>query len=151
MTNKESIIKAGRLNDIRNILCDIISETDRSSYPVDAFVDTDGQTKWRVDGESVRLEAREVLFQLLETNEIKGRFDDLHQYLLSWVNMELHNYSIAISHRHDPSDGYTPTVDMEKIRSLLIIENCLCCLNLDPEESGEWSIPNGWKKLEGGN
>ena len=51
----------------------------------------------------------------------------------------LHNYSVSLSHRNEPTE------DMDDIRTWEILDNLIFCFRLDEEDNLHWSIPEGWK------
>ena len=131
--------EANRYHEVIGILNHIISEDLAYSIPVDAYTDSNGKTSWRVDGRVVTKEAK-LLLQTIEDevdeeSVFPGSFESLEQYVHSHTNMLLHNYAVTISHRTVPND-----MDMEVIRSWLILDNLLICFG-----SKDWSIPDGWK------
>lgn len=136
---KKKLTEALRYNQVTGILKYIISEDLAYSIPVDAYIDSSGKTSWRVDGRVVTKEAK-LLLQTIEDDVdeesvFPGSFESLEQYVHSHTNMLLHNYAVTISHRTVPND-----MDMEVIRSWLILDNLLICFG-----SKDWSIPDGWK------
>lgn len=137
---KDNLKEAKRYDEVVNILKNIISDN-QSAYPVTAFVDNDGKTKWDVDGSLVKEEASRFL-DVIENGETKQMSIDDFLYLTQVIHtetdMRLHNYAVAISHRSEPH------IDMEQIRSYEILENLL--YNLDDVD--KWTIPDGWKKIE---
>lgn len=143
-TIKEILIDANRYEDIVNILKDISKMDDNSySYPVRVFIDSDGETKWRVDGKSVNEQSSKLL-KLIEDGSDGISNDDftyLSEYVRSHTDMLLHNYAITITHRRDPED-------METIRPWVILDNLISCWNLGlNDDDSAWDIPIGWKKL----
>jgi len=137
----KNILKdAGRYEDVVGILKGIISDTEYS-YPVDAYVIKTGETLWRVDGDIVRSEA-EKLLRLIEEGvaEENDSFMTLYEYINTHTNAKLHNYAIAISHRHEPD------VDMEELRSWLVLWNLIICYHDTYVVDTEWSVSEGWRK-----
>lgn len=138
------IEEANRLDEIVDILEKIIADN-RSSYPVKAFVDQHGITRWRVDGEDVRKEAAVLLGIIkgegnIETDE---KFLNLLEYVTTHSDMLLHNYAIGITHRREPD------VDMEECRRYLIIENMIECWHINLIGNPiTYTIPDGWKKVK---
>ena len=138
--NIEQILKeANRYDAIQQILKDIVADN-QQTYPVDPFIDNDHKTKWRVDGDNVRKDAKELL-RIIDNNEaINTDFLYLTQYVRTKSDALLHNYAVSISHRNEPK------IDMEKIRCWEILDNLLtnCC---NGQLDDDWYIPTGWKKL----
>ena len=48
----------------------------------------------------------------------------------------MNNYVVSISHDHEP------TIEMNDIKSWMILDNLISCLNTD----GDWTIPDEWKR-----
>lgn len=137
---KPVIEESGRLEEVINILKGIISDKE-SSYPVGAYVNDNNETVWRVNGETVRKEAVELLKVInQEVEETEEDFYNLLQYVKTEADILLHNYSIAIAHRIDPD------IDMEDARRYLIVENLIECWILKLAGNPiTYSIPDGWK------
>lgn len=138
---KRILKEAGRYDEIVDVLNNISKETDVSK-PVNAFVDYDGKTKWRIDGKLLKYEASKFL-QIISAEEITEKldidyFNELLQYIHTKSDTLLHNYAVSISHRNEPE------IDMEYIRSVEILENLLYNLN----DYKKWYIPDGWKKID---
>ena len=130
---------AGRYEEVVNILKNIICDNNLTgTYPVDAFIDLDNTTRWRIDSKLIKEEATAFL-QLLENGcniAEPDEYFNLNQYIMSKSNMLLHNYAISISHRNNPEDN----INMENIRIWLCLGNLLDNLN-DTDKY----IPDGWK------
>lgn len=138
MTTKEIIIEAGRFDDVIHALSKIIQKTTgNETLPVNPFVDEQGLTKWRVDGKAVCDQAVTLLYQLVHDFPIQGDFESLLIYVKSSADIDLHNYANDVAHR------LIPVINMENIRTMLIIGKMLQCLN---DET--WDIPDGWKRLK---
>lgn len=131
---------AGRYEEVINILKRIISDSSlNGTVPVDAFVDNDNRTVWRIDGKLIKEEAVAFL-QLLENNCSIADPDEyfyLNRYVQTKHNMLLHNYATLISHRKNPEAKY----------SIEVIRNWLCLgFLLDNLGDEDKYIPMGWNK-----
>lgn len=138
---RKEIKGSGKYNEIISILKKI-STRNVHQYPLyTPYTDNHGMTRYRISGELVRKEA-EILLNILQTEEKIGeiRFNFLPHYLCSETNMMLHNYAVSLSHNKQPRDS------MDTIRSWLIIENLVSCWSTTIDQSGDWTIPDGWKK-----
>lgn len=144
--NIHEILKAAnKYDDVKNILTDIIKDNE-PDYPVKAFINDDGETKWRVKGKSVRNEAAKILTiidgkNFVKTNNSDETTDDF-QNILSYVtttsDIKLHNYAVALSHRTEPKDN------LDDIRSWETLENLI--YHLRSNDDWAWEIPNGWHR-----
>lgn len=141
-TIKSALEKSNRYDDIIGILDEITKKND-ASYPVNTFMDANGEARIRVDGNRVRNEAAELL-KLINSDEFDEnniKFPNLMEYVRTQSDTLLHNYAIQISHRIEPD------IDMDIIRCWVILDNILICLNsgylLD-----DWAIPSGWGKID---
>ena len=136
---KNILIEANKYNEVKEILNNIVNLSN-NSYPVSPFVDEDGITKWNVDGTIIKNQAIELL-NIIDNNLgfINKDFYYLWNYIHSQSDIKLHNYAVALSHRHEPYD------DMDDIRTWEILDNLIYCFSLDEEDTLNWSIPEGWK------
>lgn len=140
---KNILEEADRLNDVLNILNNIISTLDSAPYPDYAFLDNDGITRWKVNGNMVKKAANDVIQLIYDENHPVENDDDflnLHEYVRSHTYDLLHNYAISISHR------VRPKIDIDDIRSWLILNElilAICCHSL-----GTWRIPDGWRAVK---
>ena len=139
---KQQIVEAGRYDEILNIIQTLVKKNHRS-YPVNPFINKYHQTLWRVDGRSVFNESK-IYVDFISSDECETlpHKDEIENFLLvihTELEMRLHNYANSISHRT------VPTVDMEQVRCLQIIQSSIDCLEFSDYE---WTIPVGWKKLE---
>ena len=145
---KEEMERADKYDDVKEILTKIAMDDNISSeHQVSPFIDEDGETKWRIDGNKVRFEAYKLLYYLegLHVSDVTGKdFSNLFQYVSTNTTMLLHNYAVSISHRHEPE------IDMDLIRTWLIIDNMLCCFDnpFDEPDNGYWRIPDGWRNRD---
>lgn len=143
---KQQFINAGRYKAIMKILHKITKVS--GSLPVDAFVDVDGITRWRIDGDKVSNEAK-LLIEKIENNATikdlrEEEFDNLRSYTKTQSDMHLHNYTVSLAHRNKPS------VKLGKIRAWMILDNLLWCIPNRSEQDGDWNIPKGWQKKNKG-
>lgn len=140
---KDILKEANRYDDVMGIIESIILNTESRSYPVDAYINDEGETRWRVDGDLIKYEAVKLLKTISEGSEhetIGKDFMNLEQYVLSHSNMLLHNYAVSISHRKEPE------TDIDVIRVWEILDNLL--INWSGDGIDDWYIPNGWKKID---
>ena len=140
---KRTLMEANRYEEVKDILINICTNSSLLplSCPVNAFVDENGVTQWRVNGDAVHKEACGLL-NIIEDDDLVyddinlSSYSNLLQYVLSKSDMMIHNYAVFISHRDTPVD------DMEVIRNWEILQNLI--LNLADKD---WDIPDGWKKI----
>lgn len=143
----EALKEGHRYEDVQKILTDIINKKDDGTYPVNAFV-KDNETLWRVDCTKVKEQAKK-LQSIISQEKIfvleEDEFVDLLQYVNTHVDILLHNYANAISHRREPY------VDMEEVRSYSVLWITINNLHLMYYgEEPDFSIPKGWRCVTGG-
>lgn len=149
-TIKETLIEAGRYEEIKKILKNIIFNIKDIQLPVNPFAGDGGKIQYYVKGCFVKEEAAKLFIVLTEKEEIEMQcsLDNLFKYVHSYACILMHNYANMISHRKNPELD----VSMEDIRCWEILDNFLACyiagLLESEDEDGkyEWSIPDGWKK-----
>ena len=134
---------SGRYDDIIKIL-EKISMNNNYDFPVNAYVDDDGKTKWRVPGDDVRKGAV-LLLSIINNNEAITEASDQYECLRHVVetsaDIMLHNYANFLSHRIKPDD------DMENIRAYQILSHLLFYIgNEEVMSCGDFTVPVGWKK-----
>lgn len=133
--------KANRYEEVIAIINNIINDT-ISSYPLHMpYVDATCMTVWRVDGETVRMQAK-ILLELINSDSDGNTSDDfteLGAYVHSTCDILLHNYAVAISHKN------APEIDMDDIRPWEILDNLILCWGNNHD--APWTIPNGWCKI----
>lgn len=151
MSIKNILKNANRYEDTLKIL-DTIAAMNGTSYPVEAFVDEDNITRWRIDGKDLRKEAKlcKQIVMSDTTTDTNYSLSNIFQYVHSYTNMLLHNYANSLAHRNIPNDN------LNTIRAWLVVgsvidhcdtnyktmyDNCNDSLSND-------LIPNGWKKLD---
>lgn len=147
MTIKETLIEANRYEEVVNILESIIKD-DQASYPLfGAFINQAGETRWRVEGEATRNEAK-VILQLIN-DEIKyeklenKNVENIHKFVNGTVEIRLYNYANEISHRKEPDEN-----DIEIIRQYQVLLTVIEYFHFDfinDPDFGEFEIPKGWK------
>lgn len=143
---KETLLEAGKYDDVVNILTHIAINTSDDLQPIDAFVGDDGKAVTHVSGIEVIHQALELLqlikdglkFEYFESPEMAEKFETLQHFVESNTDMMLHNYAVNISHKAKPN------IEMDQIRSWLILDNLLLNFGIEDEEH-EWYIPEGWK------
>ena len=134
---------SGRYDDIIKIL-EKISMNNNYDFPVNAYVDNDNKTKWRVPGDDVRKGAV-TLLSIIKNNEVITEASDQYECLRHVVetsaDIMLHNYANFLSHRIKPID------DMENIRAYQILSHLLFYIGNEEIMSwGDFTVPVGWKK-----
>ena len=147
--------EAGRYEEVTAILKDIIM-SNGSDYPVDVFIDKNGEPKTRINGSSLRLEASRLLNiingkEIIKPGDITIRdIENLHNYVKTETDMWLHNYANLISHRRTPTDD--SIISMDEIRNWQILNNLIYCMYIEDDEDYDvntsWKVSKGWWKLE---
>lgn len=148
--------EAGRYEEVTAILKDIIM-SNAADYPVDLFIDKNGEPKTRISGSSLRLEASRLLNIINGEEVIKPGditihdIENLHNYVKTETEIWLHNYANLISHRRNPTDDDS-MVSMDEIRNWQILNNLIYCLDIEDDEDYDvntsWKVSKGWWKLE---
>lgn len=140
---KTELQKANRYDQIKQILTGLANDTE-GNYPVKAFVNEDGETKWRVNGKDVHDEAKKVL-QIIDSKTLEqADVGNLLANVSTMADMHLHNYAVYLSHRK------TPTVTMDTVRKYEVLEHLLNHIykkSYYDEIEATYTIPEGWYKL----
>jgi hypothetical protein len=144
-TVKETLEKAGRYQDVMDILKSIYTDQSlrTSSYGIyTPYVDPLGKTHWNVDGREVIFEALDLSEAIasddkaFDDNDNPLQFEQLYDYVQSTHNMLMHNYANNLLHR------IKPRVDIDKIRAWGVL---YCVLEKRSDELLD--IPDGWRRL----
>ena len=145
---KELLREANRYEDVLGLLVSIShfkDDTD-SSYPVNLFHSYDGKYTYRVSGKDLKSQARTVIeiideeIDLQDVREENLIFEDTQNFVESYTNALLHNYSVTLSHGNIPEKGSMNTIRIWEILQSLI----WAIITYDDD----WDIPDGWKIKE---
>lgn len=145
---KELLREANRYEDVLGLLVGISHFKDDTdgSYPVNLFHSYDGKYKYRVAGKDLKSQARTVIeiideeIDLQDVREENLFFEDIQNFVESYTDTLLHNYSVALSHGQSPEKE-----DMNAIRIWEILNSLIYTIMIYDDE---WDIPEGWKIKE---
>lgn len=149
MNNFKNVLKeADRYESVLSLLTTIeqFKDNSDSSYPVQLFHSYDGRYKYRVTGENLKSQAGLIIeiiqdeIDLYDVHAENLNFEDISQYVDSYSNMLLHNYSVTLSHGNIPEKGSMNTIRIWEILHSLI----WAIITYDDD----WDIPDGWKIKE---
>lgn len=138
---KNVLIEGNRYEDVVNMLCDIV-KTACNDFPLHhPYIDGEGKTHWRVNGDKVREQAN-LMLELLENNSTGDTDEDfthLRAYTRSNLEVYMINYAVAVSHNIESEHN------IEIIRQLSVLANIVECWG-EINRGIPWYIPEPWYK-----
>lgn len=134
----EKILKeAGRYVDVLSILAEIINTNKvPDDAPVSAYLNSDGELTYHVDGKLVRKEASTLLNMLIHEEDLAINISHLDKYITSTTDIMLHDYALYLSH------GVIPEHTIDEINQWQVLRIVTNSFSFD----GGWYIPAGWKR-----